>query len=351
MGWLGGIPKFRIPNSEFRIDNGVPRESIMGKKLVLRVVLGLGVLVVLTVIASVWMVWKRPLKVDAMFSRMALSKAGFEKTWVAAPAGRMAVWEGGSGRCMVLLHGAGDQAGAWARMVPPLLDSYRVVIPDLPGHWKSDPRSGPLGIDQVLAGVEVVMDSVCAGERAILVGNSMGAWVAMLYARDYPDAVDRLVAINGGAIREDNPAVNLYPATRDEARETMKGLMGPATPPIPGFVLDDVVRWMRAGPAGRLKGRLADAGDQIDAYLLDGRLNEVVVPVDLVWGDADGLFTLDYAQRLLDGLPRARLSTVHDCGHVPHRECPDKVLEALQAALAAPPPEMREATVEEEVEP
>jgi pimeloyl-ACP methyl ester carboxylesterase len=305
-------------------------------KIVLKILLAFGILIVIAIIASVWMVWKRPLKVDAMVSRMALGKLDFEKTRVATPAGRMTVWVGGSGPCMVLLHGAGDQAGAWARMVPPLLENYRVVIPDLPGHWKSEPQSGPLGVDQVLVGVEIVMESVCAGEQAILVGNSLGAWVAMLYARDYPAQVARLVAINGGAIREDNPAVNLYPATRDEARETMKALMGPATLPLPGFVLDDVIRWSRVGPAGRL----AQTADEMDAYLLDGRLDEVVVPVELVWGDADGLFTLDYAQRLLDGLPRARLHPVHGCGHVPHRECPDKTTEALRAALAMPPAEI-----------
>jgi len=319
----------------------------MNKKIVLRVILAIGVLAVIAIIASVWMVWKRPLKVDAMVSRMALGKLGFEQSWIASPDGRMTVWEGGSGPCMVLLHGAGDQAGAWARMVPPLLEEYRVVIPDLPGHWKSDPRSGPLGPDQLLTGVEVVMDSVCAGEQAILVGNSMGAWMAMLYAHDYPDRVARLVAVNGGAIRVNDPAVNLFPSNRREAQETMNGLMGPATPPMPGFVLDDVVRWGKVGPAARLVGRLADAGDEIDAYLLEGRLDEVVVPVELVWGDADGLFTLDYAQRLLDGLPRARLFPVHGCGHVPHRECPDKTAEALQAALALPPPEI---VVEEAIE-
>jgi len=312
------------------------RELLMGKKLVLRIVLGLGVLVLVAFIASVWMVWKRPLKVDAMFSRMALGKVGFEKTWIATPAGRMAVWEGGAGPCMVLLHGAGDQAGAWARMVPPLLETYQVFIPDLPGHWKSDPRNGPLSVGQVLAGVEALMETRCAEEQTILVGNSLGAWVALLYAREHPDRVDRVVAVNGGALSEVNSEVNLFPANREEARATMKALMGPATPPIPGFVLDDIVRHARTGPAGRL----AQTADEMGAYLLDGRLHEVVVPVELVWGDADGLLTLEYAQRLLDGLPRARLSTVHGCGHVPHRECPDKVFEALIQALALPPTEV-----------
>ncbi len=304
-------------------------------KTVLKILLAIGILLVIAIVISVGMVWKRPLKVDAMFSRIALSKLGFEKSTVPSPDGRMTVWVGGKGPCMVLLHGAGDQAGAWARMVPPLLEDYQVVIPDLPGHWKSDPRTGPLGVDQVLAGVEVVMDSLCAGSDTILVGNSLGAWVAMLYAHDYPDRVTRVVAVNGGAIREENPAVNLFPQTRDQARETMKGLMGPATLPLPDFVLDDVIRHARVGPAGRL----AQTADRMDEFLLDGRLDEIVVPVELVWGDADQLLTLEYAQRLLDGLPRARLHPVHGCGHVPQRECPDKTAEALQEVLALPPPE------------
>jgi pimeloyl-ACP methyl ester carboxylesterase len=163
----------------------------------------------------------------------------------------------------------------------------------------------------------------------------------MLYAHDYPAHVVRLVAINAGAIRNVNPAINLFPETRDEARQTMKALMGPATLPVPDFVLDDIIRHARAGPAGRFLQTL----DEWDSYFLDDRLDEVVVPVELVWGDSDELWTLAVAQRLLDGLPRARLHTVPGCGHLPHRECPDKTVEAIQAALAMPPPEMK---IEEE---
>jgi pimeloyl-ACP methyl ester carboxylesterase len=159
----------------------------------------------------------------------------------------------------------------------------------------------------------------------------------MLYAHDYPTHVERLVLINGGAITNVDPAINLFPETREEARATMKALMGPATPPVPDFVLDDVIRHARVGPAARFLQTL----DEWGPYLLDGRLGEVVVPVELVWGDADDLWTLEVAQRLLDGLPRARLHPVHGCGHVPHRECPDRTLKAIQAALAMPPPEER----------
>jgi len=281
-----------------------------------------------------WLVWKRPLTVDAWMSRLALRAAGLASYELATPDGEIRVWEGGSGPTMVLLHGAGDQAGTWARIVRPLVESYHLLIPDLPGHWKSDPRRGPLDINQLLAGVEAVMDARCADRPAILVGNSLGAWLAFLYARSHPDRVERIVAINGGPLREQNPGANIYPADREEARATMRLLMGPNSLMPPDNVLDDVARRARVGPAARL----ASTADRMEPHILDGRLHEVTVPVELVWGEEDGLMRVEYAQRMLDGLPAARLHLVAGCGHVPQRECPDRVVRVLNGALGMPPP-------------
>jgi pimeloyl-ACP methyl ester carboxylesterase len=248
----------------------------------------------------------------------------------------MTYWEGGSGPTLVLVHGAGDQAGAWARTVAGLVKEHRVVIPDMPGHWKSDPRDGPIHMTQLLDGLDRLMAACCTEEPPVIVGNSMGAWLGVLYARDNPHRVARLVAVNGGPILNPNPkGVNIFPTTREEARETMKALMGPASPDIPGYVLDDIVRRTAIGPAARFASTAAEWGP----YLLDGRLHEVTVPVELVWGDADRLMTMGYAQALLEGLPRARLHPVESCGHVPHRECPLKFLEVLEGALAMEPEE------------
>jgi len=308
-------------------------------RTLLKLAIGFGLaVVVVPMLVGMWLFWKRPLTVDAWMSRLALGKRGLQASELATPAGTMTVWEGGNGPAMVLLHGAGDQAGAWARIMEPLVADYRVLAPDLPGHWKSDPRQGPITIEQLLAGLEALMDARCAGEPAILVGNSMGAWISFLYAVEHPDRVVRLVAINGGPVRDENPGVNVLPRTREEARATMKALLGPNTVLPPDFVLDDVVRQARVGPAARLAEGLAQAGPGLERFVLDGRLAEVRVPVELVWGDADELFTMSYAQRLLDGLPSARLHPVKDCGHVPQRECPDRLLKALTAALAEPPP-------------
>jgi len=308
----------------------------MGSKIV-KIIFGFLVLGAVLIIVAVWMVWKRPLTVDAWMSRLALKINGLDRAEVATDAGRMTVWEGGSGPTLVLLHGAGDQAGAWARTVGGLATDYRVVIPDLPGHWKSDPRSGPIHMEQLLDGVERLMDAYSPDEPVVIVGNSLGAWLGFLYARANPERVARLVAVNGGPLFEPNPQVNLFPTTRDEARVTMQGLMGPASPPIPGYVLDDIVRRTATGPAARFAATAGEMG----FYLLDGRLEEVTVPVELVWGAADQLLTVEYAERMLDGLQRARLHVINGCGHVPQRECPIRFLEVVKGALAEAPPEPR----------
>jgi pimeloyl-ACP methyl ester carboxylesterase len=318
-----------------------------GQKMVLRILILLGGAIALVVASAGWMMWKRPLKLDAFLSRAALRKGGLAEHRLDGPAGRLTYYEGGSGPAMVLLHGAGDQAGAWARVVPGLVTDYRLVVPDLPGHWGSEPVEGPLEVGTVLAGVEALLEARCADEPVIIVGNSLGAWIGFLVAVEHPESVARLVAVNGGPIRQDDPAVNLFPKNRDEARQTMAGLMGPNSPPIPGFVLDDVVRQARTGPPARLAATVAD----MPRWLLDDRLGEVTVPVDLVWGEADQLFPMDYARRLRDSLPAARLARVEDCGHVPERECPLQFLEVLHGVLDQPPPETASATVNDGGEP
>jgi len=306
-------------------------------RYIFKVIMAVLLLAAIAVIAGAWMVWKRPLTVDAWMSRSALKINGLEKQDLATESGAMTVWLGGSGPTMVLLHGAGDQAGAWARVVGGLVTDHRLVVPDLPGHATSDPRSGPIHMEQLLDGLDRVMNVYCADEPVVIVGNSMGAWLGFLYAREHPARVARLVAVNGGPLFEPDPQVNIFPTTREEARETMKGLMGPASPPIPGYVLDDIVRRTGNGPAARFAETAAEMG----VYLLDGRLGEVTVPVELVWGAADQLLTVDYAQRMVDELPRARLHPINGCGHVPQRECPLRFLDVLKDALAAPPAEPR----------
>lgn len=288
----------------------------------------------LVVAAAIWWMRENPLELARKASRRALDKAGLELRSFDGRAGAMAYWEAGEGPPLVLLHGAGDQAGAFAAIVPDLLDDYRVSIPDLPGHGDSEPATGPLAMSVVYGGLEEWIEATFDGEPVTLVGNSMGAWLATLHAHRHPQQVERIVLINGGALVGDRPDLSLTPSDREAARTLMAALRDPSSPPIPDFVLDDLVEQAPKGPIGRL---LADLPDLL-AHLLEGRLHEVAVPVDLLWGESDQLMSVGYAERMAAQLPRSRLTLLESCGHIPSRECPGQLSAKLRELLAMAPP-------------
>ena len=302
----------------------------LGSKLLVGTIIFLAVVF----IAGGILFWKRPLEIYAWFGRRALAKAGLQRVVVDTPAGRQVAWQGGSGPTLVFLHGAGDQAATWCKVLPPLVANYRLIVPDLPGHGGSAPEAGPLSIGTVLAGTAALLDNVAPGKPVILVGNSLGAWIGMLLALEKPERVTRLVIINGGGSKGERPDLTLTPANRAEARKLMSALRDPGSPFIPDFVLDDVIRHSQSGPIGRL----ANAAVEMEKYLLDNRLQALEVPVDLVWGESDRLFSVDYARRMLAQLPAARLTIIPRCGHVPQQECPDKFREELIKILHQEPP-------------
>lgn len=274
-----------------------------------------------------------PLAAIATASRAAMVDAGLERVETTAAGRRLVVFRGGSGPDLVLLHGSGQQAGAWAAVAPALLADYTVHIPDLPGHGDSDPAEGVLPMSLVVEGLEAYVASL--GRPAILVGNSMGAWLATLQAHRHPDTVERVILVNGGALLNVPAAgLTLTPADRESARRVMAAIRDPGSPPLPDAILDDIVVRGRTGPTARLMQDLPS----LMAHLLDGRLGEVTVPVDVVWGAADGLMPLDYARRMTAELPRARLTVLERCGHIPPTECPAPFLATLREILSQSPP-------------
>jgi pimeloyl-ACP methyl ester carboxylesterase len=277
----------------------------------------------------------RPLAMYAASGRRALLSAGLSKAAVPSAAGPQTFFRGGSGPVLVLLHGAGDQAAAWSLVAPKLLPGRTLVIPDLAGHGDSAPENGPLPVETLLAGLSAVLDEVAPKGPVTIVGNSLGAWLATLWAKDHPERVERIVLVNGGPLKHVAEGLTLQPKDRAEARKAVEALRDPGSIRVPDFVLDDVVREAARGPIARL----AAASDGMEKFVLDGRLAEVTVPVEIVWGASDRMMPLSYAAKMLSALPRARLTQLPRCGHVPQQECPAAFAEALGRLLSGPPPE------------
>lgn len=269
----------------------------------------------------------------AQLTRAQLAGLGFEQHRATVLDQPFSWWQKGEGPPLVLIHGVNDQAGTWFQVAGPLAESHRLYLVDLPGHGESGPADGPLPMSTVLGGFEGwLLHHVPAD--AVLVGNSMGAWIAALVAHRQPDRIARVVLVNGGPARPNTGELDLLPRNREQARRLVAALRDESSPPTPDAVLDDLVRRVPTSQVARMLEASADLED----HFLDRRLHELGVAVDLLWGESDRYLGQDYARRLAARLPRARLRWVPDCGHLPQAECPVAFSEGLRTVLDQEPP-------------
>ncbi len=298
-------------------------------------------LCVIFIVISVWgacAVMKNPLGLYEWTGKKALRSAGLEETRLETSVGEISAWVGGEGTPLILLHGAGDSAAAWQAVAPAFAEDYRLVVPDLPGHGRSEPAEGPLTLATLHAGTLALVDEVTRDKPAVLVGNSLGAWLGMLAALERPERIERLVLVNGGGLYNEPGEYTLMPKDREEARKLMGALRSSQSPEIPDFLLDAIVRAANEGPIARIHAGAMSSGP----FLLDGRLDSLTTPVEIIWGKDDQLLPLAYARRMEAGLPASRVTTIDTCGHVPQNECPDRLNAELAALLAESPPAPRE---------
>jgi pimeloyl-ACP methyl ester carboxylesterase len=258
-----------------------------------------------------------------------IAERGARVGWTASPAGplRFAVRGAAGAQPMVLLHGLGDSLAGWAGVVGPLSRKFEVHLLDLPGHGLSPPPP-----DWRLASLARAVAHYAAPLRdAVLVGHSLGGWLALRLALSG--------AVNPAAIALVNPGgAMLSPALWAPFRQLIsaRDTAGVAryfrsafrrAPLALRLFPGEVIRAMSA-PACQ---GILDAVSEAD-FLRETELVAVRTPLRLIWGAHDRLLpegTLEFFRR---ALPRAEVVVLEDAGHLPHIETP----RALARALLAP---------------
>lgn len=268
--------------------------------------------------------------------------------------------EAGSGdRNLLLLHGFAASTFSWREVLAPLGELGRTVAYDrpafglterpLPESWQGD--WGSQNPYPAAAQVELttgLLDEL-GMDKAVLVGNSAGGTVAMLTALAHPERVEALVLIDPAVYAGGNP----IPGLRAIFNTPQMRHLGPLiAQQIQGWGLDfarsawhdpskitedvwagylkplQVANWDRA--LWELTASNAPSG-------LPERLDELTLPVLVITGDDDRIVPTEQSVRLAEELPNAKLVVVPACGHVPHEECPQAVMDAITAFLAELP--------------
>ena len=103
--------------------------------------------------------------------------------------------EKGEGEPMILLHGNGEEGSYFAHQMDYFGRNYRVIVVDTRGHGQSPRGTAPFTIAQFAQDLHDFMDELGIS-RAVILGFSDGANIAMIFALRYPERVTALI-LNG----------------------------------------------------------------------------------------------------------------------------------------------------------
>src|SRR3954451_14533809 len=108
----------------------------------------------------------------------------------------------GSGPAGLLIHGMINSSRHWESVALSLVDSHRVIAPDLIGHGDSATPRGGYSLGAHAAGIRDLL-AVIGIDRATIVGHSLGGGVAMQFFYQFPQRTERLVLVSSGGLGQE----------------------------------------------------------------------------------------------------------------------------------------------------
>jgi non-heme chloroperoxidase len=238
-----------------------------------------------------------------------------------------------AGLPVVFLHGVTDSWLSFGGVLPHLPASMRCLPISQRGHGRSSrPEHGYRFVD-FSEDVAQFLDALDI-PSAILVGHSMGSYVAQRFAIDHPDRVRGLVLVGTFPRLRGNAGVR---ELWDTAISTMSDPVDPVLAlefqlstlarPIPPASLDAFVEESLKVPARVWRATFAEF---LEADF-SSELPRIGAPTLILWGDRDAFFLRDDQIAVRDAIPGARLVTWPGAGHALHWEDPAQFASDLVA--------------------
>ena len=254
-----------------------------------------------------------------------MSDTGPGSTFMQAGGVRLHYNDIGRGTPVVCLHGGGPGASGWSNFsqnVPALSARFRLLLVDMPQFGRSEKVVFQEGrLTYVARVLKDFLDQLGIA-RPHFIGNSMGAQTAFKFAIDYPDRIDRLVAMGNGSITQTvftprpTEGVKMIQAfykgagpSPEKLRRLIETLVYDAS-----FLTEDLLaqRFAAANDPETvaLWSKNPPANEEIGALL-----DKVACRTLLVWGLEDRFSPIEGGLALLKRLKDARLHVFARCGH------------------------------------
>lgn len=235
----------------------------------------------------------------------------------------------GKGTPLVLIHGYPLDHSIWSDVVPLLENDFDLILPDVRGFGESATVETPYSMTDIAADLAAILDSIGI-QKAAFAGHSMGGYVALAFAKAFPDRVSGLSLVSSQAMGDTPERKEGRYKTAADVSEKGVGIVAAAMTDklSPDQRVRDVVRSLIgkqsiSGVAGALKA-MAERED-LTAFLASFKL-----PLVLIHGDADELIPVDRAREIKTLVPAAHLVELLGAGHMPMMEQPERTADALQ---------------------
>src|SRR4051812_37179761 len=249
--------------------------------------------------------------------------------------GRVNAAQSGKGRALFLFHSLLSDRASFDAIVPKLAQSFRVIVPELPGFGQSEAVGGGLaGVADRMA--EAVSDA--GGDDAIVLGNGYGGFVALQMAIRHPNIATKLILADcGAAFSEEGRQAFRNMAAASKARGlsaitdvAMRRLFAPEFQQAhPDLMADRRAAFLKTDPEV-----FRAACEALAELNLRPQLSRVTVPVLVLVGEHDEATPPPMSHELAAGLPNARLTVIPGCAHVPQLQAPEVFLQAIGSFLA-----------------
>jgi pimeloyl-ACP methyl ester carboxylesterase len=232
----------------------------------------------------------------------------------------------GNGRPVLVLHGGGGPLTV-ARFVEAMAADARVIAPVHPGFGGTPRPDDFASIEQLADGYAALLERLDLTD-VLVVGFSIGGWIANALALRASARLRGLVLVNGAGILVDGePCADVFSLTPQQL--SALSYHDPARFGLDPATLTDA---QKAGMAANMKtlavyGRARDMGDPG----LRARLADVRLPVLVAWGESDRVVTPAYGRAAAAAFPDARFELIERCGHMPQIEQPARLLDLVRS--------------------
>ncbi|MBU2712997.1 alpha/beta fold hydrolase [Zooshikella harenae] len=237
----------------------------------------------------------------------------------------------GAGFPVVLLHGAGAGAVTWYPSISAIAEKFHVIAPDIVGYGESDKPSGAYDRPYFSAWLKGFLSALKI-TKAHIVGLSQGGAIALQFALDYPDLVDKLVLVDAGALgakpsfmpflgmlwmnsapsRLANSFFSRYLLFKPEKRD-----------PNHGYYSIEVLK-QKGGKNAFTQGR----GSAVSA-IPEESLQQIKSETLIIWGENDQLFSVEYGETAARIIPNATFYRIQEAGHLSLMDQPEIFNKAL----------------------